>query len=61
MSLNIQDLLLISKNFKQLKIGFWAFMVNSHKFWPLLYLSHYEMTTVRIALNMTVFAFSTRL
>ena len=39
----IQVLLLISKKFKQLKIGFGALTVTSHKLWALLYSSHDEM------------------
>ena len=35
--------MLISKEFKQLKIGFGALTVKSHKFWALLYSSHDEM------------------
>ena len=43
MSLNIQVLLLISKKFKQLKIGFGALTVKSLKFWALLYSSDDEI------------------
>ena len=35
--------MLISKEFKRLKIGFGAMTVKSHKFWALLYSSHGEM------------------
>ena len=37
--------MLISKEFKQMKIGFGALTVKSHKFWALLYSSHDEMNT----------------
>ena len=43
MSLNIQVLLLISKKSKQLKIGFGALTVESHKFRALLYSSQDEL------------------
>ena len=35
--------MLVSKEFKQLKIGFGARTAKSHKFWALLYSSHNEM------------------
>ena len=35
--------MLISKEFKQLKIGVGALTVKSYKFWALLYSSHDEM------------------
>ena len=36
--------MLISKEFKQLKIGVGALVVKSHKYLALLYSSHDEMT-----------------
>ena len=39
-SQNIQVLILVSKKFKQLKIGFRTLTVKSHKFWALQNSSH---------------------
>ena len=37
--------MLISKEFKKLKIGFGALTVKSHEFWALPYSGHDEMNT----------------